>query len=362
MVCYESNYLCHYGLKGMKWGTRRWQFQDGRFNDAGKARYFGQNSSHRPDSVRALQGDPPKSNRSSAASDSSSSRNRSFDKERAKKIAKNVAIGTAIVGGTVLAVYGTKKIHDLGGISSTAHHIASKYHDMKTENLKATYEYKEKMAKIHSEGKQNLARIKGETKEKLRSIREEAKTNLAKISDEAKLERRMDKIDPDRKMDRNELRSRILKRESKARAMWEKTGGGNNALVNRHMRESRKSIDNFYKKSIASNGSIKSPTQIILEYKKEHPATKLSPSEIVKNYTGESKRSSVSKSTPKIPKLTLNPETAKAGAEFAANMAKTTSNLVELSRMNQQQHAQAQRGAKVVDDYTNDLVAKGKKK
>lgn len=44
----------------MKWGTRRWQYDDGRFNDAGKARYFGQNSSHRPDSVRVLQGDPPK--------------------------------------------------------------------------------------------------------------------------------------------------------------------------------------------------------------------------------------------------------------------------------------------------------------
>ena len=38
--------LCHYGLKGMKWGTRRWQYYDGRFNEAGKLRYFGQASSN----------------------------------------------------------------------------------------------------------------------------------------------------------------------------------------------------------------------------------------------------------------------------------------------------------------------------
>lgn len=52
MVYYESNYLCHYGLKGMKWGQRRWQNVDGTFNAAGKARYFGANSDHRPDSVK----------------------------------------------------------------------------------------------------------------------------------------------------------------------------------------------------------------------------------------------------------------------------------------------------------------------
>ena len=33
--------LYHYGLKGMKWGVRRWQNDDGTFNSAGKARYFG---------------------------------------------------------------------------------------------------------------------------------------------------------------------------------------------------------------------------------------------------------------------------------------------------------------------------------
>ena len=40
----ESEYLQHHGIKGQKWGTRRWQYADGRFNEAGKERYFGKAS------------------------------------------------------------------------------------------------------------------------------------------------------------------------------------------------------------------------------------------------------------------------------------------------------------------------------
>lgn len=32
--------LCHYGIKGQKWGERHWQNPDGTFNEAGKERYF----------------------------------------------------------------------------------------------------------------------------------------------------------------------------------------------------------------------------------------------------------------------------------------------------------------------------------
>ena len=32
--------LYHYGIKGQKWGIRRWQNEDGTFNEAGKKRYF----------------------------------------------------------------------------------------------------------------------------------------------------------------------------------------------------------------------------------------------------------------------------------------------------------------------------------
>lgn len=33
--------LCHHGIKGQKWGVRRFQNSDGTYNEAGKRRYFG---------------------------------------------------------------------------------------------------------------------------------------------------------------------------------------------------------------------------------------------------------------------------------------------------------------------------------
>lgn len=36
---YSSNYLAHYGIKGMKWGIRRYQNEDGSLTSAGKNRY-----------------------------------------------------------------------------------------------------------------------------------------------------------------------------------------------------------------------------------------------------------------------------------------------------------------------------------
>lgn len=35
----EHNYLCHYGIKGMKWGIRRYQNPDGSLTASGIARY-----------------------------------------------------------------------------------------------------------------------------------------------------------------------------------------------------------------------------------------------------------------------------------------------------------------------------------
>ena len=353
MVYYESNYLCHYGLKGMKWGTRRWQYQDGRFNDAGKARYFGQNSSHRPDSVRALQGDPPKQNRTSDSSSNEKSK-QSFDKEKAKNIAKNVAIGAAVVAGTALAICGAKKVHELGGISGTVKQITSKYHDLKIENLKANNEHKLQRLKINNEYKIDRLKAKNEYRQAKSKVVKEHMSKIKETLNDAKLERRMDRIDPTGKIDRKELRSQILDRESKARAVWEKTSGENNASINRRMRESRKSIDNFYKKSIASGGSIKSPAQIVSEYKRAHPGTKLSSSQIVKNYGGSGSASS----SRKTPKLTLAPETFQAGAQFLSEFNKTVQTF---KSTNQEQAQKAERGAKAVDDYTNGLVSRSKK-
>lgn len=36
---YNTNYLCHHGIPGMKWGIRRWQNEDGSYTKAGQKRY-----------------------------------------------------------------------------------------------------------------------------------------------------------------------------------------------------------------------------------------------------------------------------------------------------------------------------------
>lgn len=40
----EYNYLCHYGILGMKWGIRRYQNPDGSLTAAGKVRYGSSNT------------------------------------------------------------------------------------------------------------------------------------------------------------------------------------------------------------------------------------------------------------------------------------------------------------------------------
>ena len=38
MKLISDSTLSHYGIPGQKWGTRRWQYPDGRFNEEGKIR------------------------------------------------------------------------------------------------------------------------------------------------------------------------------------------------------------------------------------------------------------------------------------------------------------------------------------
>lgn len=257
--------LFHYGLKGMKWGTRRWQYADGRFNDAGKARYFGQNSSHRPDSVRALQGDPAP--RKTNTGIQSSGKERSFDKDKAKRIAKKVAIGTAIVAGTVLVVYGGYKVHQAGGFSTVSKNLKAKMRETKLEDLKLKKEYKAKMAEIKSEGRARLAAIKQNTKTELAGIREKGrsvgKTKVRNVGGNIKASAK-----------------KIVNAGKKVKLP---------KIPKDYIEAGTKFLSELNKTVTTASGSKQPPKQrddeIVRMYKAQHPNTKLSDKKILENYS-----------------------------------------------------------------------------
>lgn len=109
MVYYEPNYLCHYGLKGMKWGQRRWQNADGTFNAAGKARYFGANSDHRPDSVKEEK-QKHKAVRKEYSKSEYKQAKKSVSGNREAKLKKAAKIGATVAAAGMLA-YGGYKLY-----------------------------------------------------------------------------------------------------------------------------------------------------------------------------------------------------------------------------------------------------------
>ena len=165
--------LKHYGLKGMHWGTRRWQNADGTFNAAGKQRYFsrGTGEDYHPVGRSSggggskASGSPPASNGNGPTSQ------KSFDKEKAKKIAKGVAIGAAVVGGTVLVAYGAKTLKDQD--------VIGKMRAGKLANAKALEQYKTEKLQIKLEGKEMRESLKTGFQESVASTKTEGSKSLA---------------------------------------------------------------------------------------------------------------------------------------------------------------------------------------
>ena len=106
--------LYHYGIKGMHWGVRRWQNEDGSFNAAGKERYFsnGSDENYKPIGKESEAGgnSVKKSNRrlkleeyyKSQGLNEQDAADRAYSRERTEKILKVVA-GVAI---TAAVAYG----------------------------------------------------------------------------------------------------------------------------------------------------------------------------------------------------------------------------------------------------------------
>lgn len=88
--------LYHHGIKGMKWGVRRFQYKNGRLTNVGKKRYSDDSVSQKPKTKKSNPGDSDMSDEEAEAA-------------RRAKIKRNLKVGAAIVG-TGLAVYGGYKL------------------------------------------------------------------------------------------------------------------------------------------------------------------------------------------------------------------------------------------------------------
>lgn len=92
--------LMHHGIKGQKWGQRRFQNEDGTWTAAGKERYGDDGGGQSRSFV----------NKSSKEADKA--KNTPEAKARAEKIKKAAKIGAAIAG-TALVAYGAYKLNDM---------------------------------------------------------------------------------------------------------------------------------------------------------------------------------------------------------------------------------------------------------
>ena len=111
-IGYDPSHLEHYGLLGMKWGVRRWQYKDGRFNEAGKIRYFGQ-SGEKKQSGQKLDhnriGGPTETREIKERlkkAEAKAVKKQGMTSEEKKELAKKIAIGIGVAAGIGLVAYG----------------------------------------------------------------------------------------------------------------------------------------------------------------------------------------------------------------------------------------------------------------
>lgn len=98
--------LTHHGIKGQKWGQRRFQNEDGTWTAAGKERY-----GDGAESTRSSRGSAPGFSGASRKSSTSVKQNDPEHQKRVETIKKVAKVGAAVAG-TALVAYGAYKLND----------------------------------------------------------------------------------------------------------------------------------------------------------------------------------------------------------------------------------------------------------
>ena len=95
----EDDELMHYGVKGMRWGVRRYQNKDGSLTSAGKK--------------RAKKSDDSDNERAKKSDDSDNEKHKLTDKQKKAIVAGSVAVATslAVIGGMYIYKKNNIPIH-----------------------------------------------------------------------------------------------------------------------------------------------------------------------------------------------------------------------------------------------------------